>query len=471
MTMKVTFPVDFWWGGATSGPQNEGRFHKPHVNVFDYHYDTKPEDFFRYVGPDVASDFYHLYESDIALFKDLGFNSLRTSIQWTRLIDDLEEGTLNPEGVDYYNRVIDALLAAGIRPIINLHHFDLPIELYERYGGWESKHVVDLFVKFARRAFECFGNRVTDWMTFNEPMVVVEGQYLYGFHYPMLVDGKKAVQVAYNLQLASAKAIQAYRQINRNPAGRVTIALNLTPAYPASQSEEDLAAAHFANLFVNRLFLDASVKGHFPEELVAILAKDGVLWESTPEELAIIRDNRVDYIGVNYYHPHRVKAPEISPNSLTVDWMPQRYFNDYQMPGRRMNVDKGWEIYPQALYDIAKNLQDNYDNIPWFVSENGIGVSREERYLDQTGIIQDHYRIQFFSEHLYWLNRAMQEGANCIGYHVWTPVDGWSWLNAYKNRYGLISNDIHTQTRTVKKSGWWFKDLTANHGFEWEEMT
>ena len=469
--MKVTFPVDFWWGGATSGPQNEGRFHKPHVNVFDYHYDTKPEDFFRYVGPDVASDFYHLYESDIALFKDLGFNSLRTSIQWTRLIDDLEEGSLNPEGVDYYNRVIDALLAAGIRPIINLHHFDLPIELYERYGGWESKHVVDLFVKFARRAFECFGDRVTDWMTFNEPMVVVEGQYLYGFHYPMLVDGKKAVQVAYNLQLASAKAIQAYRQINRNPAGRVTIALNLTPAYPASQSEEDLAAAHFANLFVNRLFLDASVKGHFPEELVAILAKDGVLWESTPEELAIIRDNRVDYIGVNYYHPHRVKAPEISPNSLTVDWMPQRYFNDYQMPGRRMNVDKGWEIYPQALYDIAKNLQDNYDNIPWFVSENGIGVSREERYLDQTGIIQDHYRIQFFSEHLYWLNRAMQEGANCIGYHVWTPVDGWSWLNAYKNRYGLISNDIHAQTRTVKKSGWWFKDLTANHGFEWEEMT
>ena len=469
--MKVTFPVDFWWGGATSGPQNEGRFHKPHVNVFDYHYDTKPEDFFRYVGPDVASDFYHLYESDIALFKDLGFNSLRTSIQWTRLIDNLEEGSLNPEGVDYYNRVIDALLAAGIRPIINLHHFDLPIELYERYGGWESKHVVDLFVKFARRAFECFGDRVTDWMTFNEPMVVVEGQYLYGFHYPMLVDGKKAVQVAYNLQLASAKAIQAYRQINRNPAGRVTIALNLTPAYPASQSEEDLAAAHFANLFVNRLFLEASVKGHFPEELVDILAKDGVLWESTPEELAIIRDNRVDYIGVNYYHPHRVKAPEISPNSLTVDWMPQRYFNDYQMPGRRMNVDKGWEIYPQALYDIAKNLQDNYDNIPWFVSENGIGVSREERYLDQTGIIQDHYRIQFFSEHLYWLNRAMQEGANCFGYHVWTPVDGWSWLNAYKNRYGLISNDIHTQNRTVKKSGWWFKDLTANHGFEWEEMS
>lgn len=469
--MKVTFPVDFWWGGATSGPQNEGRFHKPHVNVFDYHYDTKPEDFFRYVGPDVASDFYHLYESDIALFKDLGFNSLRTSIQWTRLIDNLEEGSLNPEGLAYYNRVIDALLAAGIRPIINLHHFDLPIELYERYGGWESKHVVELFVKFARRAFECFGDRVTDWMTFNEPMVVVEGQYLYGFHYPMLVDGKKAVQVAYNLQLASAKAIQAYRQINQNPQGQVTIALNLTPAYPASQAQEDLAAAHFANLFVNRLFLDASVKGHFPEELVAILAKDGVLWESTPEELAIIRDNRVDYIGVNYYHPHRVKAPEISPNSLTVDWMPQRYFNDYQMPGRRMNVDKGWEIYPQALYDIAKNLQENYDNIPWFVSENGIGVSREERYLDQTGIIQDQYRIQFFSEHLYWLNRAMQEGANCFGYHVWTPVDGWSWLNAYKNRYGLISNDIHTQTRTVKKSGWWFKDLTANHGFEWEEMT
>ena len=199
--VTYTFPNHFWWGAATSGPQSEGRFNKKHANMFDYWYEIEPEVFYNHVGPDTASNFYNSYKEDIALMKKVGLNSVRTSIQWTRLIDDLETNTVNQEALEFYNNVIDCFIENGIRPIMNLHHFDLPVELYHRYGGWEARHVVDLYVGFAEQAFKAFGDRVKDWTTHNEPMVVVDGEYLYQFHYPKLVDSKKAVQVAYNLNI------------------------------------------------------------------------------------------------------------------------------------------------------------------------------------------------------------------------------------------------------------------------------
>jgi Beta-glucosidase/6-phospho-beta-glucosidase/beta-galactosidase len=462
----LTFPKDFWWGAATSGPQSEGRFNKKHANMFDHWFDIQPELFYQQQGPNTASNFYNSYKEDIRLMKECGLNSVRTSIQWTRLIDDLETNTVNQEAVDFYNAVIDTFIAEGIEPIMNLHHFDLPAELYHKYGGWESKHVVDLFAGFAKQAFQLFGDRVKHWFTHNEPMVVVEGEYLYQFHYPQLVDGKKAVQVAYNLQLASSKAIAAFKKLQLKDA-KIGIILNLTPLYPASQEPEDVQAARYADLFSNRLFMDASVNGAFPQELVELYEKEGVLWETTPEELAIIRENTIDELGVNFYHPHRVGRPDISPNSLAVDFMPNKFWKDYEMPGRRMNVDKGWEIYPKALYDIAKDVQENYGNIEWFVSENGMGVSNEERFM-QDGVIHDDYRIQFISEHLAWLHKGIAEGSNCKGYHLWTPIDCWSWMNAYRNRYGLISNDIRTQVKTIKKSGHWFRELADTNQLDFE---
>ncbi|HEL0422409.1 TPA: glycoside hydrolase family 1 protein [Streptococcus equi subsp. zooepidemicus] len=453
----LEFPEGFWWGGATSGPQSEGRFQKPHRNLFDYWYEQNPELFYDYVGPDTASDFFHQYDQDLALLASLGHNSYRTSIQWTRLIDDFEAATINPDGLAYYNRVIDACLAHGMRPVINLHHFDLPIALYQKYGGWESKHVVDLFVAFARVCFEQFGDRVKDWFVHNEPMVVVEGSYLLQFHYPAIVDGKKAVQVAYNLALATAKVICAYReQAAELSNGRIGTILNLTPVYSATDSEADLAAAHIAELWHNDLFMSAAVCGSFPGELVAMLKRDGVLWQSTPEELALIAAYTVDYVGINFYHPKRVKAPEVIP-VISPSWSPEWYYDAYLMPKRRMNVDKGWEIYPEAVYDIALKMRDQYRNIPWFLSENGVGVSGEDRYRDESGQIQDDYRIQFLKEHLTYLHKGIQAGSNCFGYHVWTPIDCWSWLNAYKNRYGLVENNHRTQRRRVKKSGYWFR--------------
>lgn len=463
--MKLTFPDNFWWGAATSGPQSEGRFNKQHVNVFDHWYDIAPEDFYNYVGPDTASDFYHGFREDIKLMKEIGLNTVRTSIQWSRLIDDFETASLNPDGVRFYNDVINEFIANGITPVINLHHFDLPVELYDRYGGWESKHVTDLYAKYAEQCFRLFGDRVKNWFTFNEPMVIVDGEYLYQFHYPKIVDGKKAVQVAYNLALASAKAMAKYRGLDHNNDGKIGIILNLTPAYAASADPADQAAAEMADLWTNKLFLDPAINGHFPEKLVTTLKKDGVLWQATPAELQLISEQTIDQLGVNYYHPFRVQRPEISPDSLT-DWMPSKYFNNYEMPGRVMNVDKGWEIYPKALYDIALTVRDDYHNIPWFVSENGMGVSREERFMDANGVVNDDYRIKFMHDHLTWLHKGIEAGSNCFGYHVWTPIDCWSWANAYRNRYGLISTNIHTQVKTIKQSGRWFADASKNNGFE-----
>ena len=279
-------------------------------------------------------------------------------------------------------------------------------------------------------------------------------------------DGKKAVQVAYNLNIASAKAIAKFRELGLDKdGGRIGTVLNLTPTYAASDSEDDQAAAHFAELWNNKMFLEPAIHGHFPEELEAVLEKDGVIWQTEPEDAEIFKHNTVDFLGVNFYHPNRVKAPDIAPNSVGA-WLPSRYYDEYNMPGRRMNIDKGWEIYPEAIYDIAINIRDNYRNIPWFVSENGMGVSREERFMDESGQVQDDYRIDFIKEHLACLHRGIEEGSNCFGYHLWTPIDCWSWMNAYRNRYGFISNNIHTQVKTIKKSGEWFKQVTIDNGFK-----
>ena len=464
MSNILKFPNGFWWGAATSGPQSEGEFNKKNKNIFDYWYDISPETFHNNVGPSIASNFYNSYKEDINLLKEIGLNSFRTSIQWTRLIKDFETGEIDEDGARFYNSVIDELLKKGIEPVMNLHHFDLPIELYEKYNGWESKHVVDLFVKFAEKAFELFGDRVKYWATFNEPIVIIEGQYLYRTHYPQIVDGKKAVQAIFNLNLASAKVIKVFKEKEYNKNGsKIGIILNLTPSYPRDINNEcDVYAANIADQFFNRSFLDPAVKGEFPKELIEIFKKDNIMFDYTDEELSIINQNRVDFLGVNYYFPRRVKAKE--KNSENKDtWMPENYFDNYDMPGKRMNPYRGWEIYPKAIYDIAINIKENYYNIPWFISENGMGVENEERYLNKDGYIEDDYRIGFFKEHLEYLHKGIEEGSNCFGYHSWTAIDCWSWCNSYKNRYGFISLNLETQEKTIKKSGRWIKEVSKNN--------
>ena len=460
--MRYTFPNNFWWGAATSGPQSEGTFNKANKNVFDHWFEISKETFHNGVGPVIASNFYNSYKDDIKMLKEIGLNSYRTSIQWTRLIKDLETGEVCEDGVRFYNDVINESIKNGLEVVINLHHFDLPVELYEKYNGWESRKVVDLFVQFAKTCFDLFGDRVKHWTTFNEPIVVVEGQYLYKFHYPCIVDGKRANQTAYNIALASAKTIKVYKEGNYN--GEIGIILNLTPSYPRSNSEKDIEASDIADLYFNRMFLDPAVKGTFPEKLVNILKNDNVLWKTEEGDEQIFLDGRVDFLGINYYQPRRVKERETEFTEKT--WMPDKYFENYLMPGRRINEHRGWEIYPEAIYDIAMNIKNNYGNIKWYIAENGMGVEGEEKFKDDNEVINDDYRIEFIKEHLTFLHKAIEEGTNCFGYHLWTPIDCWSWCNSYKNRYGFISLDLETLEKIVKKSGKWIKVVSKENGFE-----
>ncbi|MGL5974315.1 MAG: family 1 glycosylhydrolase, partial [Aeromonas sobria] len=181
------------------------------------------------------------------------------------------------------------------------------------------------------------------------------------------------------------------------------------------------------------------------------------------DDKALLAAGKVDILGINYYQPRRVKAKEVAWQGAPRT--PEDLFDYYEMPGRKMNPHRGWEIYEKGIYDILTDLRVNYGNLPCYISENGMGVEGEERFIGPEGRVEDDYRIQFIREHLEWLHRALEEGSACRGYHLWTFIDNWSWLNAYKNRYGFVRLDLESQQRTIKKSGYWFAEVARNHGF------
>ncbi|MEH7273945.1 glycoside hydrolase family 1 protein [Neobacillus vireti] len=461
--LTYRFPEHFWWGSAASGPQTEGAAlidgRKP--SIWDYWYSIEPECFHNEVGPGDTSDFYHRYQEDIQLMKETGHNSFRTSIQWSRLIPD-GVGKINQQAVDFYNQVINELIANDIEPFMNLYHFDMPMCMQEQ-GGWESREVVDAYVNFAETCFSLFGDRVKYWFTFNEPIVPVEAGYLYNLHFPRVVDFKRGAQVAHNTIVAHAKAVAAFRKMKVN--GQIGIILNLTPSYPRSEEAADKKAAHIADLFFNRSFLDPVTKGEYPKDLIEILRERQQLPAVEPGDMEVIRNHPIDILGVNYYQPRRVKAKE-QPVPIDAPFMPEHLFDPYLMPGRKINPHRGWEICEEVIYDIMIDIRDHYDNIPFFISENGMGVEGEEKFRNEQGFIEDDYRIEFISEHLKWVHKALEEGAKCLGYHLWTFMDNWSWTNAYKNRYGLVEVDLRNNLkRTIKKSGRWYKVLSKNNGF------
>ena len=462
--MDYQFPAGFWWGSAASGPQTEGVFEGDGkgASIWDYWYQQEPEKFFNGVGPEKTSQVYTRYQEDIQLMKETGHTTFRTSIQWSRLFPQ-GKGEVNQKAVDFYNAYIDELIANGIEPFMNLYHFDMPMALQEK-GGWLNRETVDAYVAFAQPCFTLFGDRVKKWFTHNEPIVPVEGGYLYQFHYPNEINMKHAVQVGFHETLASAKAIKVYHEMNLG--GEIGIILNLTPSYPRDENDpEDVKAAQIADAFFNRSFLDPAVKGTFPEELVTIVKELDMVPAMEADDLQTIRENTIDLLGINYYQPRRIMKKE-SPIDEAKSPMPDDYFDNYDMPNKKMNPYRGWEIYEKGIYDILTNTRENYGNIKCYISENGMGVEGEERFVNADGVIEDDYRIEFVSDHLKYVHQAIQEGSNCVGYHMWTCMDNWSWTNAYKNRYGFISVDLANDAkRTVKKSGRWFKEVSDNNGF------
>lgn len=450
----MNIPESFLWGAAASAPQTEGASHLRAKTTWDHWYELEPQAFHHQIGPQDTSNVYYDYLEDVGRMKEMNLNSYRTSISWARLLPDGK--TLNQEAIDFYRHYFKAMLDHGIRPIINLFHFDMPMWMMD-LGGWENPDIIDHFAYYAKTAFESFGDLVKDWTTFNEPMVHIECGYLGDAHWPRVRDFKRAVQVGYHTLLAHFAAVRAYRQLQHD--GRIGTILNLSPVYPKSQDKEDLHARDMADLFYIRSLLDPICLGHFPVELVDLLRQEDLLPQGHPQEQDLLTYG-IDFLGVNYYQPLRVQAPQKSRTHCN---HPNYWFDGYDWPDKKINPHRGWEIYEKGIYDIAIRMRDDYGNMPWFISENGMGVEGEEQFIGPDGIVQDTYRIDFIRDHLKWLFKAIEEGSNCFGYHLWTFVDCWSWLNAYKNRYGFYRVDLDNNfERSRKLSSYWLADVIRN---------
>lgn len=462
LNKNVEFPKEFLWGSATSAPQTEGAYNEggKALNIFDQWFLERPQDFYQEIGPLDASNVYYQYKEDVQNMSKVGLNSFRTSISWSRLMPD--GINVNQEAVEFYNDYINEMINNGIQPMMNLFHYDMPVIMQEK-GGFENREVCYLFVNYAKKAFELFGNRVKMWSTFNEPKAQPYGAYLCkefpNGYPPFEFSAKKASQVVYNMALTTALCVKAFRTIV--PDGEIGLIEDSVPQIPKSQMPEDIQAADYADALRNRVFLDIATKGEFNPIVINLIKRFELNPKTEAGDCEVFKENTIDFAGLTYYRPERIEAPEIDIADLkNFDKLHFDYlYHEYHPTNVRMNESRGWEIYPKAIYDIAMDMKNNYGNMRWFIAENGMGVMDEEKFMDEEGIIQDDYRISFIEEHLAFLSQAIKEGSNCFGYHIWTFADCWSWRNAYKNRYGLYRIDLDNQFKRIpKKSSFWFRE-------------
>ncbi|MGM9974760.1 MAG: glycoside hydrolase family 1 protein, partial [Clostridiaceae bacterium] len=377
---KYKLPEGFFLGAAASAWQTEGWSGKKdgQDSYMDLWYKETPELWHEGYGPTIATDFYNRYKEDVKLMKEVGLMAYRTSIDWSRFLTNYETIEVNEEAADYYNKLIDEMINNGIEPMLCLEHYELPAELFKKYGGWGSKKVVELYIRYAEEVFKRYAHKVKKWFTFNEPIVIQTRVFLDSLRYPFIQDTKTAMQWNYNKILANAGAIKAFKEGGYNQGGgEIGIILNPDVCYPRSSAPHDKEAADKFDLFFNRIFLDPSVKGIIPEELIDILKDNDCCFEYTEEELRIIKGNTVDVLGINLYAPTRVKARENAWNPRT-PFHPAYYYDKYELQGRKMNPYRGWEIYPKIMYDFAMRMKEEYGNLPWFIAENGMGVEKED---------------------------------------------------------------------------------------------
>lgn len=461
--VSVSIPQDFILGAAASAWQTEGwSGKKPGQDSYlDAWYQHDRHVWHNGYGPAGATDFINRYQEDVALMKAAGLTHYRTSINWSRFLTDYENGVVDEEYARYYDNLIDEMQRQGIELMLCLEHYELPAILLEQYGGWASKKVVELYLLYAEQVFARYAHKVTRWFTFNEPIVVQTRVYLDALRWPYEQNTHKWMQWNHHKNLATAKVVKLFRE--KGYPGTVGTILNPEVTYPRSSAAHDVKAAHLYDLFYNRVFLDPAMKGEYPPELIALLQQHGVQWDYNAAELQLIADYRVDEVGINLYYPHRVKAPSRAWHAET-PFHPAYYYEHFELPGRRMNKSRGWEIMPQIIFDMAMRIKNEYGNVPWFVAESGMGIENEAQFKNADGEIQDDYRIEFIAEHLYQTLKAREAGANCQGYMLWAFTDNVSPMNAFKNRYGLIEIDLENQRqRRMKKSAHWYRGLRDSH--------
>jgi beta-glucosidase len=439
----TSFPADFTWGVATAAYQVEGAVAEDgrSPSIWDTFSHTPGKIDGGDTG-DVACDHYHRWPEDIAIMKELGVNAYRFSVAWPRVVPG-GSGPVNPAGLAFYDRLVDALLEAGITPFPTLYHWDLPQVLQDR-GGWAARETAEHFAAYASRVASALGDRVSDWTTLNEPLCSAWIGHLEGTMAPGITDIAVAVPVSYHLLLGHGLATQAVRAAV--PGARVGIVNNLGAVEPATDSEADVAAARRADGHTNRWWLDPVHGRGFPADMVEVY---GVDLPERPGDLTTIAQP-LDWLGLNYYFPTAVADDPSGPPPYT---------REVQRPGvRRTAMD--WEIRDEGLERLLMRLTDDYGAQRIHVTENG---SAWPDVIGPDGQVDDPERVRYLEEHLAACARAVRRGAPLAGYFAWSLLDNFEWAYGYDKRFGLVYVDYPTQRRIIKGSGRRYGELIRAH--------
>ena len=442
-TSGPLFPEDFLWGAATSAYQIEGSPLADGAGPSNWHrFAHTPGLVQNGDTGDVACDHYRRFRQDVALMADLGLKAYRFSVSWSRVLPS-GRGKINPRGLAFYDRLVDALLRKGIQPFTTIFHWDLPAALEDR-GGWLNPDVSDWFAEYAGVLFRALDDRVRFWATLNEPWVVTDGGYLHGVLAPGHRSPFETAIASHNLLRAHAAAVARYHAHGRHAIGLV---VNIEPKHAASSSPRDRAAALRADAYMNRQYLDPVFRGRYPRELRVMF---GEAWPRPAPDVSGIA-LPLDFLGVNYYTRGIMRH---DPDVLDLSGVRVRR-------PRRLHTETHWEVYPAGLTETLLWVRRRYGDVPIYVTENGAAFHDPPHSED---LVPDTHRIRYLREHLRAAHRAIEAGVNLRGYFIWSLLDNFEWSHGYSKRFGIVHVDYRTQRRTPKASAAFYAEVIRTNG-------
>jgi beta-glucosidase len=451
-TGVAPFPAAFLWGAATSAYQIEGSTDADGrgTSIWDTFFHTPGRVRNGDTG-DVAVDHYRLMEDDVVLMARLGLRAYRFSVAWPRVLPQ-GRGAVNQSGLDFYRRLVDRLLESGIEPLPTLYHWDLP-EALQREGGWSARSTAQAFAAYAAVVGGALGDRVTRFLTLNEPWCSAFLGYASGVHAPGIRDPESAVRATHHLLLAHGLGVKELRAAGDSEAG---ITLNLFAVSPATDSEEDRAAAQAIDGLQNRLFLDPILKGSYPDDVLASFHRICDLSVIQPDDLQTI-SAPIDVLGVNYYTRHTVTAaPNRPPAGVGSQWVGAENIGLVEPDGAKTAM--GWPVDADGLVEVLGRVSRDYDAPPILITENGAAY---DDVVDEQGAVDDSERISYLDAHVAAIRRAMDHGVDVRGYFVWSLLDNFEWAEGYSKRFGIVYVDFPDQRRVLKASALWYRDLIS----------
>ena len=401
---------------------------------------------------DTASDHCNRYIEDVSIMSKLGLDAYRFSISWPRIYPE-GCGGVNEKGLDFYDRLVDELMKAGIRPFATLFHWDFPQQLFRETGGFLKKCTARYFADYAETVVERLGDRVKDWITLNEPWVHSTLGYLLGIHAPGLMRPVYWSRTVHNQLLAHALAMERIKSISS--ASRVGVSLSISPVHPLTESFADRSVVDLADQMINRVFLDPLVRGEYPAGLVKRM---GPFWHDiNPDEMKLI-SRPVNFLGINLYTRARAFYAPWVPMLRAWQKNNRIPLKEYMKGGMKYTA-MGWEVYPESIYQALMMIKEGYGNIPVYITENGAAFS--DRLVGYR--VHDRKRVEFLAEYTVAACRAAENGCDLRGFFVWSLLDNFEWAEGYSKRFGIVYVDYETQRRYIKDSGYWYRDLITSN--------